>query len=186
MRNKRTLARLCESGRDLADWYNQANQGLQAGLGNRAGLAADILAVTSPRVQLRRNVNITRHVLARWDSRDLTGLAPEGILPNVVESLHRYRATGKITGKKTGPFARALRGDSSALVLDVWMARALGIPQSTLFNKSVYPAIVDRMTRTAQRFQFTIAECQAAIWSGTLRDNGRNPQYFPVHLLYQD
>lgn len=153
------LTSLALRGMDGATWYSEALPSLQARAafhGVTLKEYCDLTAITSPRQTVRGNVAIVEHLLTR-------GKLPP-TLPSVVSGLAHYRATGEIRGPKTGPFARALAGDPSAVVLDVWMARGFGIPHSAIGGKAVNRECTRRVTAAADRLGIEPRACQAAIW----------------------
>jgi len=83
--------------------------------------------------------------------------------------LRRYLDTGAVTGPKTGPFHRAVLGDPDALVLDVWISRALGVPQEALTRKDVRAKAVARFGAVARSLGWSVAETQAAVWTSVVR-----------------
>ena len=91
------------------------------------------------------------------------------MMHGVAVSLLHWHHTGVIRGPKTSAFAAALRGDCGALVLDVWMSRALGVPQDRMFTRSNFAKADQRMAQTAKRLGWTVAETQAAVWSGAIQ-----------------
>lgn len=163
------LQMLAEAGIGGADWYKQAHDWckrearLHSVTLNRL---IDVLAITSPRVSVAKNKRLAMQYLL-WD--DIRGM-----LPSTISALAHYEQTGEIRGPKTSAFAEAIRcaGMSRAVVLDVWMARALGVPQERLFLRANYDKAVERVNQVADRLMITPAQAQACIWSGTVLDYG--------------
>jgi hypothetical protein len=157
----RTLHTLALDGQAHRRWYVEGVPALQAmadGLGVDFQLLCDVVAITSPRVHVVRNIRIARDYLTRRaELATLDGAA-----------LAHYERTGRIRGPKTRAFSDAIQGDPDALVLDVWMSRALGVPQSRLFTKAVHGKASARVGRVARRLGWTVAETQAAIWAGAI------------------
>lgn len=160
-------------GREFADFYPRAVESLSQF--DNPGELADIIAITSPRVHLRRNMRLASQVLR--------GEKPRDILPNVWRSLAHYWNTGEIRGKKTSAFASNLRGDFRPVTLDVWMARAYGIPQTKLFRKDNFARIVRSIGALSRLHRIPPASIQAGIWAGAIIRSGRKPNYLPVELL---
>jgi hypothetical protein len=86
--------------------------------------------------------------------------------------LKHYEKTGEIRGPKTSAFAKALRGDTSAIVLDVWMSRALGFPQRRFEIPGIHREACRRIRVVADVLGWNPCEVQAAIWTSvaTLND----------------
>lgn len=135
---------------------------------------ADLLAVTSPRVSVTRNV---RYALMLTNNPDVK---PHDMMRTVWAAYIYWRQTGEIRGPKTGPFALALKQQLSAVPLDVWMARALQVDQKRLAANYVrYPATL-RIIKVADKLGWKPAEAQAAIWAGAVREAGRNVPFVSV------
>ena len=176
-----TLARLALNGAGHRHWYANGVPALQA-LADRMdisfGALCDVVAITSPRVHVRRNIRLAVEYgreIAPWPTDAHLKQTPGdiarryGMMHGVAVSLLHWHHTRAIRGPKTSAFAAALRGDPSALVLDVWMSRALGVPQDRLFTGSNFAKADQRMARTARRLGWSVAETQAAVWSGAIQ-----------------
>ena len=151
-------------GADGKDWYNDTTPAVvsaAAQLGVEPHYLADILAITSPRVVVSRNIRMALGYIRKRDT--------QGFLPGVIKALEYYEETGLIRGPKTGAFARALMGDGDAVVLDVWMARALNVDQSKLGTLTIQTAADDLMRRVGKSLGWQPAEVQAAIWTHWVR-----------------
>jgi hypothetical protein len=129
---------------------------------------SDLLAVTSPRVSVTRNVRYA--IMLMRDPH----IKPHDMMRTVWASVEHYYRTGEIRGPKTGPFAAALRGDLSAIPLDVWMARALRVPHVQVSRVGVNREACKRIRVVARSLGWAPAEVQAAIWAATVREHGRN------------
>jgi hypothetical protein len=68
-----------------------------------------------------------------------------------------------LKGLKTNAFAKAIAGDEQAVVIDVWMLRAVGIERKTP-NQSQYNDLVDAVKKTAFEVGMTPRAMQALIW----------------------
>lgn len=68
-----------------------------------------------------------------------------------------------LNGRKTNAFARAIAGDAQAVVVDIWMCRAAGLPTDNP-NKTQYVEIAQAIKKLAQKFGLTPRTCQALIW----------------------
>jgi hypothetical protein len=101
-------------------------------------------------------------------------------------ALDHYYQTGEIRGPKTSRFARVLRGDDDVVVVDTWMARAIGVPDRAARTKAsqalaerVVACVRDRLYWSTG-VPWTLAETQAAIWCGSIRTfykNGNVPLF---------
>lgn len=140
-------------------WYQDAVPyvhafGWATGVGPE--LAAGLLAVYSPRVQVRRSVELA-HIAA------LTGHPVQSAIPSARAAHAHLLKTGEIRGPKTGAFARALLGDPDAVVVDTWVLKALGKARVT---PKTYPQLVAILKGLATRLGLSPAAGQAALWCG--------------------
>jgi hypothetical protein len=160
MRTCKLLERYALAGAHGRDWYGDTRDAvveLAGVLHVTPEYLAGVLAITSPRVHVVRNITLTVAYISRGSL--------EGTLPGVQAALAHFEDTGEIRGPKTSAFARALMGDGDAIVLDVWMARALNVDQARLGGVTVRREAERRVRRVARRLGWTPAEVQAAIWT---------------------
>jgi hypothetical protein len=70
-----------------------------------------------------------------------------------------------LRGLKTNAFARAIAGDTQAVVVDVWMCRAAGLGKDAP-NKTEYRAIADaiRTIASTRVVNMEPATLQALLW----------------------
>jgi hypothetical protein len=68
-----------------------------------------------------------------------------------------------LNGQKTNAFARAIAGDENAVVIDVWMLRALGIEKKSPTH-SQYKEMAKAVTAVAVEYGMTPRAMQALIW----------------------
>lgn len=175
MNSVTTLQRHAIAGIHGKDWYSEAIPLLQVRAENfNVGLEEynAVLAITSPRVRVHRNVKFTEDFFRQGMP------ALRRHLPGVRAAMAHYLDTGEIRGPKTSAFRRALSGDHDAIVLDTWMARALNVNQSKLSTKRVICEAERRIRRVAKNLSITPAECQAAIWHGVY--NGNAPSLIEI------
>jgi len=149
-------------------WYADVLDGVETYL-DRTGLpvpvetAVGVLSVTSPRVTVLHNARHTDAVLRRLAAGEDPTEAP-GLLPSVRASLEHYLDTGRIRGPKTHAFARAIAGDTDAVVVDVWVQRGLGHEGEMRGRRYKRAAAVVR--GLASRLGVSPREGQAALWYG--------------------
>lgn len=176
------LIQLAADNQQGMGWYANAKAEIET-ICRLEGWDADkftaILAVTSPRVSVRRNIRITLHYMR-------TGEIMPGVIRSVRQSVATWESTGQIKGKKTSSFYRALRGDYSAIVLDTWMAKCLNVDQklfSTKGNYSYYSGIVAGI---AKILGIENADCQACLWYGAFGAAGRVAEPFQIMQEYRN
>ena len=68
-----------------------------------------------------------------------------------------------LKGLKTNAFARAIFGDTDAVVVDVWMMRAAKMPTDSP-SQSQYKALTEAVETVAREFGLTPRTTQALIW----------------------
>jgi hypothetical protein len=68
-----------------------------------------------------------------------------------------------LKGMKTNAFAKAIAGDEQAVVIDVWMLRAVGIEKKTP-SQSSYNELAGAVKKVAFEFGMTPRAMQALIW----------------------
>lgn len=149
-----------------AGWYDAAHETIKAyaaAHGHDVQRVADILAITSPRQTVARNVQLAHAYL--------TDRSVRGVMKGIRAALDHYEQTGEIRGPKTGAFARALTGSPDAVVIDVWMYRALGYDWPSM-TPTRYRQACDAVRSLAATLRYpdgttlTPAETQAAVWCG--------------------
>lgn len=178
------LAEVAEEGSEYRPWYVYAGDQIAKVapiLGTDPGRLADMLALFSPRVSVSRS--------ATWAVTYIqTGRFMADCTRGHKAAVEHYLLTGEIRGPKTGPFAKALRGDPNAIVLDTWMGVAM-MPDTNPGRfevRAVWDKAANRLREVAAYLGWPVAETQAAIWGGTyLRShiNGRVPALDLVGLV---
>ena len=68
-----------------------------------------------------------------------------------------------LNGLKTNAFARAIAGDTNAVVIDIWMMRAAGMEKDSP-NQTEYFELSKAMTDVAKEFGITPRTAQALVW----------------------
>ena len=170
-----TLTDLALDGESGRAWYVHAYSEVQhaaARLEIDAGLLADILAIVSPQVHVKKSVGLALHYLKH-------GKPKSGTMLSTRQALEHYEETGEIRGRKTSEFARTLRGDLQAVVIDGWMAVAFDIdPIKLKDSPRLYRATAFRIVQVARRLGWFPAEVQSSIWTSvaTLRPNEKRSQ----------
>lgn len=179
----RRLCRLADMGRDFADWYPAALSEACAVCELEAWKLrrfVDVLAITSPRVSVRRNVRTA-----------LQYLQSGSVFPNtpsmISASLRGYESSGRLSARapKISAFRSAILGDRQAIVIDVWIARALRIDQRILQRRAVRQACEKRIRQASRRFGLQARDFQACLWAGLIRElSSKRPQYLPILAEY--
>ena len=175
-----TLTEYACAGIDGRNWYRDATGQIDF-IAHAEGWDRDefagVLATTSPRCSVLRNIRLGLHFM---HFRNLRVVPMRGIR----RSLQRFVDGDGIAGIKTGPFCANLSGNYDPVTLDIWMARALGIDQSDFNRKATHAEATRRVVRVARRLRVAPAEAQAAIWTGYQRLKGLNPGAFSIVSEY--
>lgn len=138
---------------------------------------AGVLATTSPRCSVVRNIRMGLHFM---HFRDLRVIPMRGIRTSVTNFLN-----GKgIDGPKTSAFYANLLGCPDSVTLDVWMAYALGIDQTDFNRVASRKKAIDRIVSVGRVMGITPAQAQACIWVGYQRRIGYNPSPFCIASEY--
>ena len=140
-------------------WYNEAQafaNSLRPITGWNLEVAASVVSAFSPRVTWGHNKAKALQYAQ--------GITPKGLRSHVAAA-DRCVADGfnGLRGLKTNAFARAIAGDTQAVVVDVWMSRAAGLGKDAP-NKTEYRAIADAVREVAAEWNMEPATMQALIW----------------------
>lgn len=127
--------------------------------GTDLGTGAAVIAELSPRCDWTTNVRAA-HRVARGQAT--TGLA---VLPRNLERARAVLAGGTPTASpKVSAFRANVAGDPDAVTVDVWAARAAGVPEELLGRVGVYGAVAHAYRLAAARTGLTPREAQAVAW----------------------
>jgi hypothetical protein len=140
-------------------WYVDAEriaEKVAENLGTTLEVGASVVSAFSPRE--RWSVNVARAIA--WSlGQEVTCLKNNLVMANKALTLG-FQA---LKGLKTNSFAKAIAGDEQAVVIDVWMLRAVGIEKKTP-TLNQYRELVDAVKKTAFDFGMTPRAMQALIW----------------------
>lgn len=143
------------------NWYKGTPIVLKLIAGNEWQKLAAFIAATSPQTRVRKNCE---YALREW-RKYKKGKRLKGWIPCHTSNLNRAAQGEALSGPKVSAFARALCGDTRAVVIDSWMLRYYGEKESV--SLSTYAAIANRMTFDAYKAGLNPAEYQALIWCQT-------------------
>jgi hypothetical protein len=142
-----------------AIWYGDARLVAQD-IASRMGLplehGAAIVSAFSPRVHWSRNITL---------AIDYAEGRKPGCLGQSIRAADRARLNGisGLRADKTVNFAKAIAGDSEAVVVDVWMCRAAGLDRDAP-TVVQYREISSAVRSLAREWQLEPATMQALIW----------------------
>ena len=136
-------------------WYHEAQE-VANNLNASLEIGAGVVSAFSPRE--RWTSNITKSVAFSL-GHEVKGLA------NNLKMANDVLAGGidSLKGMKTNAFARAIFGDTDAVVVDVWMMRAAQMPTDSP-TQGQYHALTLAVETVAREFGLTPRTTQALIW----------------------
>lgn len=183
MQDIESLAQLAMDNVDARQWYADAQREIKVIREIeqwRVEHFTGILAVTSPRVAVRRNIRIALQYVG-------SGQFLSNVMRSIRKSVQVFEDSGEIHGPKTSAFYAALIGDVHAVVLDVHMANLLQVNQRTAFRRKGEIAEWTQAIRlAAHRAGMDARECQACLWFGHKRAIGEYPEAFPIVAEYRN
>lgn len=139
----------------------------------------DLVAITSPRVGVKRNV---RFAWGEFIGRD----RPSDMMRSTRAALDHYYRTGEIRGPKTSRFAQVLHGSDNVVVVDSWMARSLSVPITKARNRTTQRLAERVIGHVARANDWPLSDAQAAVWAGVIRTHykdGKVPIMRVEHVL---
>jgi len=140
-------------------WYREAEEvaeDIAEAMNTSLEVGACIIAAFSPRE--RWSTNIAKAMLFA------NGGTPKGLSNNLIMA-QRSVTDGfdALKGLKTNAFARAIAGDTDAVVIDVWMCRAAMLDNDSP-NVGQYRMLSEACRTVAAEFGITPRTAQALIW----------------------
>jgi hypothetical protein len=140
-------------------WYRDAEEVAEEvarNLDTTLEVGASIVAAFSPRE--RWSTNVSKAIAYSLGGR------PKGLQNNLTMADNALTmGFDALKGQKTNAFARAIAGDTDAVVIDVWMMRAAGMHTDSP-NKSQYNMLCDSVRNIASEHGLTPRTTQALIW----------------------
>ena len=119
-------------------------------------VGASVVSAFSPRE--RWTTNVAKAVSFSLGN-DVPGFKNNMVMANNALTL----GFSALKGLKTNSFAKAIAGDEQAVVIDVWMLRAVGIEKKTP-NQSQYWELAGAVKKVAFDYGMTPRAIQALIW----------------------
>jgi hypothetical protein len=148
------------------DWYTESRQAIESQYGSDSRLVIELIAATSPRNSVKSNLVFAlrayNHIKVGYDiSLNKYGIGTPAIIPNLKRIVS---GVDGLSGRKVENFRRALLGDLSAVVVDVWMLRVFNIDKKAPC-KSDYDYIEATVKKLAKKVGIEPAEAQACLWA---------------------
>lgn len=144
---------------EASKWYVDAEriaEQVATNLGTTLEIGATVVSAFSPRE--RWSVNVARAISFSL-GKEVTCLKNNIVMANNALTM----GFSALKGLKTNAFARAIAGDEQAVVIDVWMLRAVGIEKKTP-SQSGYAELSKAVTAVASEHGMTPRAMQALIW----------------------
>lgn len=131
---------------------------------------AALLAHTSPKALWSKNREAAWNIATEapaidCDNSELVAGVMYGNQRRAIKSLIVDDTLSTFGGPKTRAFCLNISGDMSAVTLDIWMCRAIGIEQKLLDRKGLYGAISDVFRMVATEYDISPAQLQAIVWT---------------------
>jgi hypothetical protein len=140
-------------------WYDQTDATLAELFGAHWPIVGKFLAVTSANATVQANAVLALKAFRQWQA----GEAFKGYLPTVANQLDQIVKGEAFGGRKVGNFARALSGDTHAVVVDRWIVRVFGL--SVIHPTDLqYSLIEETILILSARTKRTPRQVQAALW----------------------
>ena len=140
-------------------WYHEAQE-----------VAEDIAEIMGVSLEIGASIVSAFSPRERWSSNVAKAYAfanglPVSGLSNNLKMAQRATELGfdALKGQKTNAFARAIAGDTDAVVIDVWMCRAANLGTDSP-NKGQYRELSEAVHIVANEFGITPRTAQALIW----------------------
>jgi hypothetical protein len=140
-------------------WYLDAErvaEQVASNLGTTLENGASVVSAFSPRE--RWSLNVAKAISFSLGEK-VTALGNNIRMANASLELG-FKA---LNGQKTNAFAKAIAGNEDAVVIDVWMLRAVGIEKKSP-SQSLYNELAKAVTATATMYGMTPRSMQALIW----------------------
>ena len=153
---ERSTAHALESA---STWYGDGERialDIAGIMGTSLEVGACVISAFSPRERWSSNVAKAYRFA---NGEDVPGLSNNMLMAN----LSTAKGFDALKGQKTNAFARAIAGDSEAIVIDVWIMRAARLDTDSP-NKTQYAEISRAVTNVAVSMGISPRTCQALIW----------------------
>lgn len=148
-------------------WYGDVLdhcEALAEGNEFRVDQIACALAHLSPRITWAKNLEVLTAVTRNRDSKPAWAMTRSWERAVLALESEAPMTTFGPNALKTRTFAKAILGDGSAVVVDVWAARAAGAPERVVTTIGGYNAVADAYRRASKRAGVSARDLQAITW----------------------
>ena len=146
------------------EWYPNALALCQAIGGDAVPVdtVARVMALLSPRVSWKWCVEWTRVIVEAY----LAGLPIPAVstMGNRMKAWSELHGEPAISGQKVTAFARAILGDTEAVVIDSWVLRSVGLKPEAKVTRFRQRWITSAYTEAASLAGETPRDMQAIVW----------------------
>lgn len=190
--NQSKLNLYLQTGWHDRNWYLETENLLVSIFGrDKLKLVASYFAATSINSSLKSNIRLFRRALHEVEN----SLPHVKYLPVMRMQLDKLRNGQPLSGRKIRNFAEAMSGNSEAVVVDIWLARAFAIEKKYFRKESQtirsggvsdkdYTAVEQQVKIIAASLGIQPRQASAVLWSGIriATTGDRNTRY---HSLLQ-
>ena len=145
-------------------WYRESREAIREVYGEDWPLFCKCLAATSAHASLATNMTLAKKAFNQI--QDTGAVRRESFCRSHFKGLNHVIAGNLPRGRKVRNFAKALLGDESVVVVDVWMMRYAGLDKQSPTSRQ-YDYIEDRVREEAEDNNVTPSAWQAVLWSRT-------------------
>ncbi len=169
------------------DWYKNTTVYLKETYGKDYKIVAGLLAATSPRMQVKRNWEVTSKIYADYKAGNINQSRfgqkryrdvlkrRYGIMEAHIFNVVRAFKGEPLSGMKVKSFNDNLTGNLKSVTIDTWMQKFFKVKS---VNKTTYNNMSNKTTQIGLKFKLKPAEIQAIIWTQIRQENGYKPVDF--------
>lgn len=177
--NTSKIARYVWIGRKDINWYRDCEDVFVELFGrDKLKLVCQLFAATSINTSLKANITLFRKALYEIENN----LPISNYLPNIQQQLKQIREGGELTGRKINSFARAMSGDSEAVVVDIWLLRAFDMDKKYFRKERIvrhsHPKAVVDMGNYDLVFEHTYESVSKEKLRGLFRSGGASDSQY--------
>ena len=178
------------------NWYKNANIKIKKEYGKDSVLFSGLIASTSPRFSIKRNINTAKAIYQDFKKEDKKTFVKNAI-ENKQDFLKRYKIINShfnniirilnfnyddkkipiLSGLKVNSFFQNLIGNYEAVTLDIWMIRYFNYNKAYLTIRP-YKIFTRIIRKLAEKENLKPCELQAILWSKIRLEHGFKPINF--------
>lgn len=173
-------------------WYSDATVELRKQYGKDYKLFAGLLSAISPRMQVKRNWEVTIKVYGEYKKGRINlkrihqpayqkqFMKRFGIMNSHMQNIARAFRGEPLSGNKVSSFYNNLTGNLNSVTIDTWMQKFFKEEKLTTVK---YRSLSDKTTVIAEKFDMKPAEMQAIIWTQIREEAGYKPVTFTEMMI---